>query len=319
MIYCIITSSLNDKRKNFLRKCVKSLKNELFQIDITIVTNKKQNKKSRYVVEAKYNAGFAEMQNTAISSIKDEILNDDWVLFINDDAYLDSNFFNNFKKVYKNFDVVIPLILSYKGERVDSFGINLFSSGYAKNNKDIGVQSLLGTGACLLVRWKVLKKIESDYGFIFNALYYFYLEDLDFSLRLLFVKARIKAEKSLRAYHFGSLSTGKKSHFSMYYTYRNVVLSIALHWSPKLILRNSINILVVQLWAFIYSIISFNFFCYPKIFFFLITNLKSIMRLRSNYQSKRPGINNDYLSEVLVDKMFETKFGFYIPSLRIPI
>lgn len=313
-VFCIITTKLDKKSRPYLMKCIESLKNQdssKVNFEVVIVTNSlAKNHKFENIISV-YEGGFSEMQNAAIKFIfnnKTYNSHTDYILFLNDDVKLETNFFQQLSLSYQDADVIIPLILSYDGTFIDSFGIEYFLSGYAKNNSNIAQRSSLGTGACLLVKIKALNELFNNYGFYFNQIYYFYIEDVDFSIRLSHLDLHILQNKKLIAYHYGSLSTGKRSRFSMYHTYRNILWLMLITWSKKLFFRNAKHIVAVQTWTFFYTLISGNPLMYLKIMYDSLIHARLIFNYRKIYRKNMPNMTD----EVFSNKTFRLKNGYDI-------
>lgn len=293
----IIPSSLKPQQLEYLAQCIDTLKHQTLQPQYkTIVVShssptQKIKKKFNSVkfIHADPSMGFGEMNNLAFEQVLET--DAEWVMLLNDDAFLDHNFFKLFSQsrlVRTQADFVVPLVFSARQRtEVDNFGVEYFRSGYAKNNRDLEIQTHLASAGCVLIRKDFLKKMIRIYGFLFNPLYYYYLEDVDFSLRAAMLGGNIMKDKQLIAYHYGSTSSGgTKNTFSLYHTYRNVIWVIICCWPFQVILRNFFNILIVQLWMMMYGTWTNGVFTYPQILWQTCMKLPQLLEYRKRTVSK---------------------------------
>lgn len=320
-IVCIVPTSISNR--SFLKRCIESIKKcGSCQIQILIVTEKDKKRLIKKViplgekvsiVTVPDNCSFAKKNNFAID--KTIGLSVDYYLLINDDAWVKEDFFDVLCKYLENkkSDIIIPFIFEKDGPIIDSFGVEYFRSGYAKNAQIEGVQTTLASASCLLIKKSFLTRIKKSYGFYFNPIFHYYLEDVEFSIRSFMLGAKFKKVRKLIAYHQVSTSTGRKSQFTMYNTYRNVLWVILLTWPASDIFRNFFNILVVQLWVFLYSVFHFGFSFYIKIFLDTWRDRKRILEYRektlANYSP-----NNNFTS-IFSALSFRTHHGLKIPAI----
>lgn len=239
----------------------------------------------------------------------------DYILLLNDDAFLSSNFFSVLKQQIdtSTFDILSPLIMTPNGELIDSFGIEYFKSGYAKNSNLIWVRTTMATGACMIIKSSFLIKMKSQYGYLFNPLLYFYLEDVDFSLRALMIDARISKYKYLRAYHYGSATTGKKSFFTMYQTYRNVLWILIMDWPLIQLFRHSPSIIIVQMWMMLCSLVVFGPQLHMKLLVDTFLHLPKLLGYRNENLSSY--LNKELFANVISKESFRTYNNI---SIRLP-
>jgi GT2 family glycosyltransferase len=252
--------------------------------------------------------GFSEKNNVAVFESLN-FFNPDYFLFINDDAWIDKSFFVNFKKI-RNADIINPLIYTSGKKIIDSFGVEYFRSGYAKNANLAEVPTQLATAACMLVKTSLVKRMQRSYGFVFNPIYHYYLEDVDFCLRALGVGARIAKFQYLRAYHIGSATSGQKSYFTMYHTYRNILWLILITWPRKTILYHLKNILLVQMWTILYSTFQQSPLLYLKI---AIDTARFFNKIRNYRERTLNGYRANFnFEKVFSNLTFRTYHGYKI-------
>jgi len=233
--------------------------------------------------------GFAKMNNFGIDkTIMAE--SSDYYLLINDDAWLEPAFFKEFLKASKSQkpDLTVPLIYEKGGPTIDSFGIEYFTSGYAKNAPSFDIKTQLAPAACLIVKTSLLKKMKKTYGFYFNETLFSYLDDVEFSIRARALGAKIAKNKKMKAHHMVSFTAGKKSYYVMYQTYRNILWLIIMTWPFKYIARNILSIIVVQGWVFLYSLKSFGPRLYFRVLVETVRKISVLLRRRKKIMSSYP-------------------------------
>jgi GT2 family glycosyltransferase len=194
--------------------------------------------------------GFSGMNNFALHrTIKK--YKSDYYLFINDDAWVEKDFFSVLEKILRksSVDIIIPMIKESKSQNVNTFGIEYLRSGLAKNAFKKDVQTQLASAACLLIKTDLLHRIHREYHFYFNPLLRYYYEDVDLSIRALRLGAKIEKHVSLQARHKGSQTSKETSKFLRQQTFRNLLWVIFLDWPVSMMIKNSLSILVVQMWV----------------------------------------------------------------------
>jgi len=289
-IVCIIPSAYTKNTTPYLEQCVASLTNAVnHQVRLSIVvvsTNPRaQNallrKRVAQCIIAPKKSGFSDLNNLAILRTINTI-NADYYVFINDDAQIDKHFFRTFSQYVNNhtFDVLNPIIYTKHSHTIDSFGVEYFLSGYAKNARSKKTKTMLATAACLIVKTSFLKKMKSIYGYYFNPMLHYYLEDVEFSIRAFGIGGIIRKTDRLSVSHIGSLTSQKKSYFTIYQTFRNILWVIVLTWPLSVIMNNIFQIILVQGWLIFYSTPRFGPRFYIKIFWETWKNFPKLMHYR---------------------------------------
>jgi len=275
----IIPSTLEPKHLAHLTTCVKSIQEQSKVAKITtyIVSDKKPTQviKKRFstviFVSAPSGFGFGELNNEAIQLLLHQPAKIDWVLLLNDDAWLRKDFIKRLASLsqqkQEKVDVYAPCIFEASNpQQIESFGVEYFRSGYAKNCRSEDIHTTLATAGCIAIRFSLIQKLTQQYGYFFNPLYFYYLEDVDLSLRICMMGGVIKKDRNLNVYHHGSLSSGgRKNRFALYHTYRNLLWVIICCWPVTVIFRNMFNILLVQVWLCLYGSVTNGMLTYPKI------------------------------------------------------
>lgn len=318
-ISCIIPSTCSDKVLPFLKICALSLKAasaEMVDLDMIIVSEVKSARKRIaslghiHFLYAEENVGFAGMNNVAIDEALEKY-SPDYVLLINDDARVKKNFFKILLKTTKNknSDVIIPLVYKESGG-IDSFGAEYFSSGFARNSVKINTPTTIAPANCVFYKVSLLKRMKKTFGFYFNPILKFYFEDVELSVRVSSLGANIIKVKNLIAYHFGSLTSIKKSYFRTFYSYRNVIWLIIIGWPLRVILKNIVKIGLVQGFAAIKGTWHFGPGLYLKVIWSTLINLDKLLSLR---KVTLGGYANDFKFENLLSPyMYRTQKGIYV-------
>lgn len=325
----IIPSTLKQSQLPLLNQSIASLHNQDSgpRVKIFLVSHKapstalkKQFSEVKHV-QCTAGCGFGEMNNIVLEkAYQDKSI--DWVLLLNDDAYLQDDFFAQLSKTLskpsKDTDLLAPLVLSARDtQRIDNYGVEYFRSGYAKNNHQLNVKTTLASAGCLLVRRTFLEKMKQEYGFFFNPLYYYYLEDVDFVIRAAMIGGRVIRGKQLVAYHYGSSSSGGyKNEFSLFHTYRNTIWVMLCCWPMRSILRNIPNILLVQAWVFLVCSVKHGLHVYLKIWVQTVRNWPLLMKYRKQTCAAYTGFSAHHrLHSLLSRYSFRTYYGKTIPAL----
>ncbi len=274
----------------YLSSCVDSLKKAVYkevELKIIVVSENPYGRKTVKKLKideycfSKKGSGFSGMNNSGIEKAFEKN-QPDYFLFINDDAWVSQNFFKTFLSVVKreNPDVVIPLVYNSLKTKIDSFGIEYFASGFSKTANNLRITTSLASGSCFLAKSTLLKGLKKKFGYYFNPIFYYYMEDVEFSVRVRSLDAKFIRSRSLVAYHYGSVSSGNESYFKHFYAYRNLIWVILLTWPTKIIFNNLFKILIFQGILILWLTSKFGIKIYPHILFSTLTNLKKIFLLR---------------------------------------
>lgn len=268
-------------------------------------------------VTAPATAGFGELNNTAVAAMRAESHQPDWILLLNDDAWLAPDFLAAWQQLdqLRTVDAYAPLILTAdRPAEIDSYGVEYFRSGYAKNNQDESQSTTLVTAGCLLLRWSIIQRVIAQYGFFFNPIYYYYLEDVDLSIRMLMLGAVLERTRQLVANHHGSHSSGgRRSRFALYQTYRNVWWVLLCCWPLRQLLRQLPNILLVQLWLIWYGSCHAGPLTYPRVLWQTVLHWPRLWRYRR--QTLQGYQRGNRFSQIWTDAAFRTYHRRRIPAL----
>ena len=297
-ITCIIPSTCSKKIIPSIKQCLRSLyvsNQGQFRLITVLITDRLESR--AILLKERLNdfffvntdLGFAERINVGIEG-SIEKYESDYYLILNDDTWLDINFFKETKRVIDKSqpDIIMPLVLDKFGKKIDSFGAEYFTSGYVKNIQNLDIKATVATAACFLIKTKLLKKVKKKFGFYFNPLLYYYLEDTEFSIRARVLRGYFIRSKNLKVYHVGSLTTGTHSEFVLYHTYRNMLWVILLTWPTNVIFKQLIKILIVHVWL-MYSTFKLKLFLlYPKMGYETLILLKRILKYRTKTLVRYP-------------------------------
>ncbi len=234
---------VNYNNSNDTIECIKSLMNITFSNFRIIIVDNNSNKTdinslsefintfshkiSLYI--NKENLGFAGACNIGI--VKGICEGADYILLLNNDTIVESNFLSEMLSVYsknpKFSGIVVPKICYYeKSDRI------WYAGGYISKLRATGVHKGLNkptskfnraefvsfaSGCCMLIP----KTIITEVGFL-DEKYFLYQEDVDYSIRLIRNNYDILYLHSSVIYHkIGSSSKESPGLISLYYNTRN--------------------------------------------------------------------------------------------------
>lgn len=270
--------------KDILKNCISSVKKSLDCTDlegrITVVDNASNDGTKELIEKSfpfvnhiinKQNLGFARALNIGIR----EWINADYTMLLNDDVNLFPDTITMMVDTLSKYKKTrgIPACLIYPDGRPQRVKLKILGVGQIKY-RGIQKTSFAGTTACLY-QTKIFKQIG-----LFDEFYFFYNEDLDFSLRakrkgIKFVfnpsikvihhrkKGRKKATKFIRPYYYATV----------YYFYRK---NYGILFSSVFLLMAFIHILV---WRKRFKKENEN-----EKLYLLQEGIKKLMETRKNYK-----------------------------------
>jgi GT2 family glycosyltransferase len=294
---CIIPSALKKEKLHYIRHCVKSLEKASprhFKVNIFIVSENatfksplfKNDPHVHFLFCPKNTHGFSGMNNFAFHKTV-WTYPSDYYLLINDDAWVEDTFFAELKKILarSSGDVIVPMVKVPESEQCSTFGVEYLRSGFARDAIDEKMDTQLVSAACVFFKTSFLKKLHRTYGFFFNPLLSYYLEDVELSLRIVCLNAKIEKYLKLRVRHHGSVTSGKKSYFVFYQTFRNLLWLIIMDWPLLFIFRHFLSILAVQFWLITRSGIRMYLYIAKDTLFHLPQLIKFRQRTVGSYPS----------------------------------
>jgi GT2 family glycosyltransferase len=182
------------------------------------------------IIETGYNSGFAKGNNIGIeAALKDEEV--EYIVLLNTDARLDEKWTSQIAEFAK----LKPKGAMFQGTTLDYYDHNIIDSThiYVSHNGqgtqgnwryyykgEWGPKKVFGVNAaaCMITR----KFIEAQpFDKLFDEALFIYLEDIDLACRATILGWDNYLVPAARAYHMGSVSSGKNPGFSLYMTFRN--------------------------------------------------------------------------------------------------
>lgn len=237
-----------------------STDNSLIRFEDEFKTNKKIS-----ILKNKENLGFTGGNNLGIKeAIKNKA---DFLLIINNDTYIDKNlvvellatfetypeagiaspkiyFAPGFEYHKKYSKAEIGKVIWYAGGEMDwdnVYGKNRGVDEVDRGQYDKETELDFATGACMMVAFKLIKKIG-----MFNNSYFAYMEDVEFSQRAKMAGYKIIYNPKAVLWHKVSQSSGIGSDLNDYYITRNRLLFGMRYASLRTklaLLKESINFL----------------------------------------------------------------------------
>lgn len=230
---------VNWNGKEYLKKCLLSLKKQLQKgVEIIIVDNssnddsvefvKKEYPKTKLIVNDR-NLGFAQANNIGFN-----ICVGKYILFLNNDTKVTPDFLVPLiRELASNVNtggVQSKILLMDGSKKLDSIGAFFTNTGFLyhygfrkqdlpKFNKKIDLYS--AKGACMLFKRSVLEKVLVD-GEVFDSRYFAYFEETDLCHRVWLAGFCIKyISNSLVYHHVGATSSGLGDEFIQYHSFKN--------------------------------------------------------------------------------------------------
>lgn len=224
-----------------LDECLKSISEQTATNHITIlVDNGSADNSPLYVkqhfpwvriIEAGENLGFAKGNNLAINqALKDEAVQS--VVLLNTDARLAPTWLEIIQDFLANKPKAACLqgttLDYYNHEVIDSTHVYISQNGQGTQGNwrkiyeaDFGPKKVFGVNAaaCLITRSFI--EAQPFKNELFDESFFMYLEDVDICARATVMGWDNYTVAKARAYHMGSVSSGKNPGFSLYMTFRN--------------------------------------------------------------------------------------------------
>lgn len=210
---------------------------------------------------------------------KSEKARPDFICFINNDVLIDEKFGEQLPLFLKQWSensqlaaAQPALYLDAEYSQLENAGIHYFRTGLARQNRDFSSlreqtltqlpcndhnfnhkQLLLLNGACLFLKTTIIEKLVQEKGYVFHPLFFMYGEDVELSLRLLKHDFSFVVETKLKAQHLESGGGSVKSTQSIFYYWRNLLLTLLTTRSTPWILRHMCYLVWGQLVMLGYS------------------------------------------------------------------
>lgn len=250
--------------------------------------------------------GFGARNNQAIDTCFTKFKSIDYFLLLNDDAWIEPDFVLELRKLARQNDVIIPLI--YRGNQskeIDAFGMEIFTSCFARDAEDFNIKTQWGTAACIAFNAQFIRQVNSIYHFVFNPLLYFYFEDIELGVRCLVLKPRITKSNMLVAHHYRSLTAKKNSQFIIQRTYQNYLWTIIMTLPAQTLRRNWYRITSIYLLHILKIITTLQILTVFNIIMKTILDWSKLLHLREQITSSYP--DNFDITPLLSPYAFRTR------------
>ncbi len=220
------------------------------------------------------NLGFTGATNCGIEYISKKY-HPDWVMVLNDDAFVHNNFFLGLSDYMENPNISLLSckVLNMK-KQVQSVGLDYYVTGLADVRKrDLRKNdNPLPLGCVFLISKKELERLYKKYGYIFDPIYFMYSEDLELSLRIMSNKGTIAISNKGLVTHMGSATNEADSLFQYYYSFRNWLITIFIWWPINKILLRMPFLLLGQLYVVFLCLKRGYIRLYPRIILWMWKN-----------------------------------------------
>jgi len=181
------------------------------------------------IIQNKINAGYGCGNNVGIKYAQKKIA--DYVLIINNDTVVDENFLEPLVEMCeanKGIGIATAKIYFYDRRNVLWFNVGRFNRCTAKvehfsfNETDVGQESLEENTFLSGCLWLMPTKLLDEVGLI-NEKYFMYVEDLDYSQRVINKGYSLRVcEKSKIWHKVGGSTGGRYSPFYVYWVAKNM-------------------------------------------------------------------------------------------------
>ncbi len=282
--------SIGEKKKEFTRKrdALNMLaKKSNIELTTCIFLNKSETFSiNSHFLQSRVNTGFTGAVNSAVLANYQQDY--DWFLVLNDDAVVKLDFFVSLTPLLrKKHYAVISCGVENESGHPESFGLIYHKNGLAfplTDSKKISNEFFCGT-AFLVSKECVQTHIERE-GYFFHPLYFAYAEDLELSIRMKQYGEKMFIYPKTLVVHKGSQTAKRGSEFQLYYSYRNVLLTIFFHWSLRQIIFRLPWIIMGQCYCFLVTLKNKRLKIYLRIVWYFIKNLHTLLFLRAKYHSQ---------------------------------
>lgn len=269
---------LNWNGKKFLKNCLDSLQKVAYSsLEIIVVDNNSKDGSQEFVrknyqnvvlIGNKENYGFAKGNNIGF-----EASTGDYILILNNDTIVTSNFLDFLIKDFENDPKIAclqPQIrLSKNKELLDGVGAFLtftgflYHFGYLKNrmqvkyNKRIKIFS--AKGACIFLRRKAIEKVG-----LFDEDFFIFFEETDLCFRLWLAGYSVVYEPKSVIYHLGGGDTASSNSYQhekrVYLSFRNMICCYIKNFGTRNLLT------IMPFFIFTHTVLIFYYLLMMKIY-----------------------------------------------------
>lgn len=241
---------VNYNGKEHLEKCLESLSKVNYnKFEIIIVDNNSidgsieflmKNYPSIIIIKLDENKGFAEPNNIAA-----KIAKGDYLLFLNNDTIVTSNFISEMINVIENDDEIAicqSLLLKPDGS-VDSSGDFIDELGVVYSSKIMTkiVRNISSPrAASMLVKKNIFKELEG-----FDEKFFVSFEDVDLGWRTWIAGYKIKLVPSSIVYHLGGKTIEKIKSEVAFHGFKNQLSMKITNFEPRLVIKNLLKFFII--------------------------------------------------------------------------
>lgn len=209
----------------------------------------------------------------------------DWCLVLNDDATVDEEFFRRLIPELKSGRAIISCGVRNTDGSIQSAGLEYFPSGLTEPLTQFGKTPFFVGTVFFVSRSTVTQNFE-QFGWLLANFFFAYAEDLELSVRLLRRRQKVYLHPEVLVTHLGSVTARRGSAFQLFWGYRNLLMTIILHWPVTRILMFLPWLIVGQLYCLIVLLAKGHWLVYPKIWFSIWKNREILKYYRQFYDQK---------------------------------
>jgi GT2 family glycosyltransferase len=294
----------------FTKDCIESvLSSNYNNFEITLVDNNSDNNEGQKLknifsekinlIQSYKNLGFAGGNNLGVDNSKGDI-----IFFLNNDTIIQPNtleiLINDLEN--KEVGIVMPKILFYGTDKIQTTGnySNIFSKTklFLRNKKSDSFTRIreceFASGAALMISRELYEKIGGFHNFLF-----IYGDDNSLSYRSWIGGHKVICDGRTFIYHNESSSIKKKTlPWFSYHQIRALISIQIINFELKTLFYRQFFYSLFQTISFLKRIIIFQLklgFAIPRAYFWVIINIKTILKNRRITQAFRINNDNRYL------------------------
>jgi GT2 family glycosyltransferase len=296
--------------------CLKALKNQIFPLDVVIVVDNAStdgspaeiltNFPDTHLIALEYNFGPSKARNIGLQHARSKL-----VLLLDDDVYVHPDCIRILYETYYQYRpaIVCPRIVFYPNTHIiqcDGAEPHFIGTLKLRHTLEPAVEShskplevFACIGACMLVNRVSILSVGG-----FDESYFFYFEDLEFSLRLRTMGYSIVCAPRAKALHDRGKGTPGLSFREgveyptnrVYYTIRHRTMTLLIHYRLRTLIILSPALLVYELSTLAIMINRGWLGIWRKAMVSLFKNKKYILDRRKLVQAKRKRRDRDMLT-----------------------
>lgn len=197
--------------------------------------------------------------------------NADWVLVLNDDAFVDGDFFAAMIPQLTASRAIITCGVRNSDGSLQSAGLAYYPTGLASPLTRF-VDSPYFSGTVFFVSAATARWSIEQFGWLLPEFFFAYAEDLELSLRLKRAGKKVFIFPKILVTHLGSVTAKRGSAFQLYWGFRNLLMVALLHWPIGHILGFMPLLMLGQLYVLALLLSKGYWLVYPKILWSLWKN-----------------------------------------------